>query len=196
MPALKPKVWKNGFTTRYRSAGVSPAHSAQARATPSDRSCDVIAPLLRPVVPEVNMMSLTSPGPTVLARRRASASEPASRNKSHSSGHRTTRPSRSSAPSSAPSAAAASRAPSRSAPRKPSATNNARAPLRPITSSASGPVNRVLTGTSAAPAPSVPSAISTHSIPFGAHSATRSPGSMPASISAPVTAVTRSASSR
>ena len=77
MPALKPNVWKNGFTTRYLSPGPSRAQSAQARATPRDRSCEVIAPLLRPVVPEVNMMSLTSPGRTAPARRRASASEPA-----------------------------------------------------------------------------------------------------------------------
>ena len=69
MPALKPNVWKNGFTTRYLSPGPSPAQSAQARATPRDRSCEVIAPLLRPVVPEVNMMSLTSPGRTAPARR-------------------------------------------------------------------------------------------------------------------------------
>ena len=192
MPALKPNVWKNGLTTRYRSPGLSCAQSAQARATPRDRSCEVIAPLLRPVVPEVNMMSLTSPGRTVAARRRASASEPACRNASHSSGTRTTRPSRSSSPG----PAAARRLPSRSTPRKAPATNSARARLRPITSSASGPVNRVLTGTSAAPALSVPRAVSTQSHPFGAHSATRSPGPTPASISAPVTAVTRSPSSR
>jgi hypothetical protein len=196
MPALKPNVWKNGFTTRYRSAGVSCAHSAQARATPSDRSCDVIAPLLRPVVPEVNMMSLTSPGRTAPARRRACASEPASRNKFHSSGSRTIRPRRSKSSPAPDSAAAASRAPSRSTPRKSLATNSARAPLRPITSSASVPVNRVLTGTSAAPAPSAPSAVSTQQASFGAHRATLSPGSIPASISAPVTAVTRSSSSR
>jgi len=36
------------------------------------------------------------------------------------------------------------------------------APLRVITSSASGPVNRVLTGTSVAPADSAPNAASTH----------------------------------
>ena len=51
--------------------------------------------------------------------------------------------------------------PSRSVPRKSPATNRARAPLRLITSSASGPVNRVLTGTSVAPALSAPSAAST-----------------------------------
>ena len=192
MPALKPNVWKNGFTTRYLSPGPSRAHSAHARATPRDRSCEVIAPLLRPVVPEVNMMSLTSPGRTVAARRRASASEPACRNASHSSGTRTTRPSRSSSPG----PAAARRLPSRSTPRKSPATNSARAPLRPITSSASGPVNRVLTGTSVAPAPSVPSAVSSHSGPFGAHIATRSPSPTPASISAPATAVARSSRSR
>jgi len=63
-------------------------------------------------------------------------------------------------PSRPPRPPAARSAPSRSTPRKLPATNRARAPLRPITSNASGPVNRVLTGTTAAPAPSVPRAVS------------------------------------
>jgi hypothetical protein len=50
---------------------------------------------------------------------------------------------------------------SRSVPRKWPATNSTRAPLRLITSSASWPVNRVLTGTSVPPVPSAPSAAST-----------------------------------
>ena len=49
-------------------------------------------------------------------------------------------------------AAAARRAASRSVPRNGPVTISARAWLRLITSSASGPVNRVLTGTSVAPA--------------------------------------------
>ena len=53
-------------------AGQAP-HSAQARATASDCRCAVIAPLLRPVVPEVNRMSLTSSGLTAAARSRAAA---------------------------------------------------------------------------------------------------------------------------
>ena len=48
--------------------------------------------------------------------------------------------------------AAARRAASRSVPRNGPATMRPRAPLRLITSSASWPVNRVLTGTSVAPA--------------------------------------------
>ena len=47
------------------------AHSAQAWATPRDWRCALIAPLLRPVVPEVNMMSLTWPGVTAAARASA-----------------------------------------------------------------------------------------------------------------------------
>jgi hypothetical protein len=165
---LKPKVWKNGFTTRYRSARVSRPQSAQARATASDRSCEVIAPLLRPVVPEVNMMSLTSCGRTPSARSRTTAAgteAPHRSNAAQSSGSRTIRPTWSRAPPPVPSAsaaaAAARSAASRSTPRKSPATNSARAPLRLITSSASGPVNRVLTGTSVAPALSAPSAAST-----------------------------------
>ena len=50
---------------------MSPPHSAQARATASDCRWALIAPLLRPVVPEVNRMSLTSPGCTAAARASA-----------------------------------------------------------------------------------------------------------------------------
>jgi hypothetical protein len=46
-------------------------------------------------------------------------------------------------------------------PRKRSETISTDAPLRLITSSASGPVNRVLTGISVAPADSAPNAPST-----------------------------------
>ena len=108
------------------------------------------------------MMSLTSCGRTAPARSPTTAAgtdAPRRSNAAQSSGTRTTRPSRS---SETPSASAAARsAASRSAPRKSPATNSARAPLRLITSSASGPVNRVLTGTSVAPALSAPSAAST-----------------------------------
>jgi hypothetical protein len=163
------------------------------------------------------MMSLRSPGRTAPARSRtisAATAAPRPVNSAQSSGTRTTRASRSralsedapmSAPASpaaasggvaSPAAAAFRRAPSRSTPRKFPATNSARAPLRTITSSASGPVNRVLTGTSTAPALSAPSAASIHSPPLGAHSATRSPASIPAAISAADACSTRSASSR
>ena len=74
-------------------------------------------------------------------------------------------------------------------PRKRPATNSARARLRLITSSASWPVNRVLTGTSVAPAPSAPSAASTQCCVFGDQMATRSPGPTPAAISARLTLV-------
>ena len=113
------------------------------------------------------MMSLTSPGRTAAARARARpAGTVAARrsNAAQSPGTRTTRlsPSRPSPSRPPPSASAAARsAASRSVPRKSPATNRARAPLRLITSSASGPVNRVLTGTSVAPALSAPSAAST-----------------------------------
>jgi enoyl-[acyl-carrier-protein] reductase (NADH) len=42
-------------------------HSAQALATASDWRWVLIAPLLRPVVPDVNMMSLMCPGCTIAA---------------------------------------------------------------------------------------------------------------------------------
>ena len=58
-------------------------------------------------------------------------------------------------------AAAVRSAPNRSAPRNGSATISTDAPLRVITSSASGPVNRVLTGTSVAPADNAPNAART-----------------------------------
>ena len=45
-------------------------------------------------------------------------------------------------------------------------------------------LNRVLTGTSTPPAVVTPSAATIHSSEFGAHTATRSPGSMPDAISA------------
>jgi hypothetical protein len=85
---------------------------------------------------------------------------------------------------------------SRSMPRKQPATNSTRAPLRLITSSASWPVNRVLTGTSVPPAPSVPSAASTQWCVFGDQMATRSPGPIPAASSARLTSPARSCSSR
>ena len=75
-------------------------------------------------------------------------------------------------------------------------TNKARAPLRLITSSASAPVNRVLTGTRVAPAVSEPRAASTHTAELGAQIATRSPGAMPSAMSARATSRTRSCSSR
>ncbi len=59
-------------------------HSAQARATASDCRCAVIAPLLRPVVPEVNRMSLTSPGRTAAARLSAALAGTASARASRS----------------------------------------------------------------------------------------------------------------
>jgi len=162
-----------------------------------------MAPLFRPVVPEVNMMSLRSPGRTAPARRRACAVVTVSARRSNAAqppGIRTTSPSRSSARPPAPEpepcpAAAARSVPNRSTPRKSPATNSARAPLRPITSSASGPVNRVLTGTRTPPAASVPSAASTQWWSLGPQTATRSPAARPASMSAAATVVTRSPSS-
>ena len=85
---------------------------------------------------------------------------------------------------------------SRSVPRKQPATNSTRARLRLTTSSASWPVNRVLTGTSVPPAPSVPSAASTQWCVFGDQMATRSPGPIPAAISARLTTVACSCRSR
>ena len=92
--------------------------------------------------------------------------------------------------------AAARSAASRSTPRKSLSTNRARAPLRLITSSASAPVNRVLTGTRVAPAVSEPSAASTQAAVLGPQIATRSPGAMPSAMSARATSRARSCSSR
>ncbi len=64
-------------------------------------------------------------------------------------------------PSGDSASAAARSAASRSVPRNGPTTNSTDAPLRLITSSASGPVNRVLTGISVAPEQSAPSAAST-----------------------------------
>jgi hypothetical protein len=74
-------------------------------------------------------------------------------------------------------------------------TNSARALLRSMTSSISGPVKRVLIGTRVAPAYSVPSAASIQWCVLGEQMATRSPGWMPSAISAPATPRTRSYSS-
>ena len=60
-----------------------------------------------------------------------------------------------------------------------------------MTSSASGPVYLVLTGTSVAPAYSDPSAASTQWCVFGDQIATRSPGSIPLAASAPATCAHR-----
>ncbi len=60
----------------------------------------------------------------------------------------------------------------------------ARARLRARMSAASTPLNRVFTGTSTAPAWSRPSTATIHSALLGAHSATRSPASMPEATSA------------
>ena len=56
---------------------------------------------------------------------------------------------------------------------------SARAPLRARTYAASAPRKRVLIGTSTPPAVVTPSAATIHSSEFGAHTATRSPRSMP-----------------
>jgi hypothetical protein len=64
-----------------------------------------------------------------------------------------------------------------------------------ITSSASGPVKRVFTGTSVAPVYSAPSPASTQWCVFGHQIATRSPGSIPLAISALAVSRTRSCSS-
>jgi hypothetical protein len=61
---------------------------------------------------------------------------------------------------------------------------------------ASAPFQRVLTGTIAAPAECAPSAATIQPAPFGAQTATRSPGSMPAAIVARVAVSTSSPSAR
>jgi hypothetical protein len=58
---------------------------------------------------------------------------------------------------------------------------------------ASAPLNRVLRGTSTAPAPTAPSAATTHSAQLGAQMATRSPRSMPLATMARVAPATCSA---
>ncbi len=73
---------------------------------------------------------------------------------------------------------------SRSTPRNGPATTRVSAPLRVTTSWISGPVNRVLTGTSAAPADSAPSAATTQWCVLGEQIATRSPGRTPNAVNA------------
>jgi hypothetical protein len=58
-----------------------------------------------------------------------------------------------------------------------------RAPLRRRMAAASAPLKRVFTGTSTAPAWNNPSSATIHLPLLGAHTATRSPGWMPASTS-------------
>ena len=69
------------------------------------------------------------------------------------------------------------------------------APLRPMMSAASSALNRVLTGTSTAPAVSNPNAAIIHSAELGAQMATRSPFSMPSSANAPAAQRIRSTTS-
>ena len=59
---------------------------------------------------------------------------------------------------------------------------------------ASGPLKRVLSGTSTAPTRKMADAAMTHSAQFGAHTATRSPVAMPAAISARPASSTASSS--
>ena len=75
------------------------------------------------------------------------------------------------------------------------ATKSALARPRPITSSASAPVNLVFTGTSVAPAVCTASAAITQWQVLGDQIATRSPASTPADASAPAIACTWSWSS-
>jgi len=168
-------------------------------------------------------MSLTSSGPTAAARSCAcsggtaaarsprlaqsmtpSAGSPPGFGEA-STGTRTTRLSQPSGPGGGgplwmilalASAAAARSVARRSVPRNGPATIRARARLREITSSASGPVNRVLTGTSVAPAYSAPSAPSTQWWVLGDQMATASPGATPSAISARATTATCSCSWR
>ena len=69
-------------------------------------------------------------------------------------------------------------------PRKSVTVTRTRARLRVRMSAASTPLNRVLTGTSTAPAWNRPSTATTHSALLNAQMATRSPGSMPDATSA------------
>jgi hypothetical protein len=147
-------------------------------------------------------MSLTSCSPTAAARaaaygRRVASFRSAKLFQSAPPTRTTTaRPARVPPCSAFAEAAAARSAASRSTPRKPSSTNSARQPLRLITSSASAPVNRVLTGTRVAPAVSEPRAARTQAVVLGHQTATRSPGAMPSAMSARATSPARSCSSR
>ena len=76
-----------------------------------------------------------------------------------------------------------------------SVTNSSRAPLRRSTYAASGPLKRVLRGTRTAPADTAPSAAVIQSREFGAHTATRSPGSVPLAMQAAAARSTRAPSS-
>ena len=76
----------------------------------------------------------------------------------------------------------------------PSTVKSSRAPDWRRMYAASAPLNRVLRGTSRAPAPTAPSAATTHSAQLGAQMATRSPRSIPLATMARVAAATSSAS--
>ena len=83
-----------------------------------------------------------------------------------------------------------------SVPRKSATVTSTRAPLRDRISRTSAALNRVLTGTSTAPAWKVPRAATIHSAQLYAQMATRSPGSVPAATRADAKASASAASSR
>jgi hypothetical protein len=134
--------------------------------------------LLRPVVPEVNRMSLTSSGSTLGIPALEISALPLAK-----SAHSTTPDSGVDPPSTGmrsttfglgvPSCA------SLSMPRNSPVITSAAAPLRSTTSRISGPVNRVLIGTSVAPAHNAPSAETTQCHVLGEQIATRSPRWIP-----------------
>src|SRR5215469_12318974 len=139
-PALYPKIWKNGFTIRYRSPRCVPASSFHSAYSRSVGACGIITPLGRPVVPDVKTMSATSSAATF-----TSAGVPLVRKSDFRSIFRT------------------DRGVSYSFPRNPRWVRTIFAPLLVMMSAASAALNRVLTGTRVPPAASRPNAAMIHS---------------------------------
>ena len=176
-----------------------PVIATQSVATRSVRPWVWTTPFGLPVVPDVNKMSDGSSGPSASERRRTSAlasSVARARNWSQPS----LRPvpalrARTTVPRAGSSSARASAMAAWSVPRKSATVTSTRAPLRDRISRTSAALNRVLTGTSTAPAWKVPRAATIHSAQLYAQMATRSPGSVPAATRADAKASASAASS-
>ena len=157
-------------------------------ATQSVATCRVrpwvwTTPFGTPVVPEVKRMSETSSAVTAAARRSTSArpsSVARATNASQPSAPSGTGPSATTTALSEARSKPASRSRARwSVPRKSVTVTSTRAPLRSRMTVASAPLNRVLIGTSTAPAWNRPSRATIQRALLGAQMATRSPGSTP-----------------
>ena len=162
-------------------------------------------PLGRPVVPDVNRMSLVSPGCTRFSCCRAAdgpTATPLARKSSQLTvGMRPSLRGRVGPLSTtiwrrfANGVGSSSNIATVLVSKNPTEVHNTETLAVASTNAASPPFQRVLIGTSAAPAHCAPSAATIQPRQFGAHTATRSPGPTPAAIIACVEATIRSPSS-